>query len=190
MNQAAIWPNLLTFSRVLLVIPFLIYFPDPEMRGLWAVGMLILCELTDAFDGMLARATGAVSNFGKIFDPFSDSVYRLSAFLALLMAGLFPWWAFMALLFRDVAVAYIRVFEATHGNIRAARISGKVKAIVQGGGLILLALIGVYAGELDAGLINTVSWVAIIAIVGVTLWSLVDYAQPLFAAAKGQVDKS
>lgn len=186
MKVALIWPNLLTFSRVLLVIPFVMYFPDPDTRGLWAVGLLVLCELTDAFDGMLARGMGAVTNFGKIFDPFSDSVYRLTAFLALLLSGLFPWWAFLALLFRDVAVAYIRVFEATHGHVRAARASGKIKAIVQGGGLIVLALVGIYGAELGAGTANATSWIVYVAVVGVTLWSLFDYAQPLFAAAKSQ----
>jgi len=184
MNKAVIWPNLLTFSRVLLVIPFIVYFPNPELRGLWAVGLLILCELTDAFDGMLARRIGAVSDFGKIFDPFSDSIYRLTAFLTLLLAGVFPWWAFLALLFRDVAVAYVRVFEATHGNVRAARTSGKIKAIVQGGGLIILTITAIYGGLWNWELVNAVQWLTIIAVVGVTLWSLIDYAQPLFAAAK------
>ena len=33
MKSALIWPNLLTFSRVLLVIPFVMYFPDPATRG-------------------------------------------------------------------------------------------------------------------------------------------------------------
>lgn len=173
-------PNLLTFSRVLIVIPFLIYFPDEETRGLWLIGLLVLCELTDIFDGMLARAMKSVSNFGKIFDPFADSIYRLSAFLALFMAGLFPWYAFMFLVFRDVAVAYIRVFEATHGHVRAARTSGKIKAIVQGVGLIVLALVGIYG----SGLVDTTNQmiinISVTMIVGVTLWSLVDYSQPLF----------
>jgi CDP-diacylglycerol--glycerol-3-phosphate 3-phosphatidyltransferase len=189
MNPALIWPNLLTFSRVLLVIPFIIYFPDPEMRGLWAVGLLILCELTDAFDGMLARGLGAVSNFGKLFDPFSDSVYRLTAFLTLLLAGAFPWWAFLALLFRDVAVSYIRVFEATHGNVRAARLSGKIKAIVQGVGLIVLTVFAIYGAQWDTAMIKPAMLFTYIAIVGVTLWSLFDYAQPLFAAVKAESEK-
>jgi CDP-diacylglycerol--glycerol-3-phosphate 3-phosphatidyltransferase len=190
MNPALLWPNLLTFSRVLLIIPFVMYFPDPATRGLWAVGLLILCELTDALDGFVARRLGAVSNFGKIFDPFSDSIYRLSAFLTLLLAGLFPWWAFLALLFRDVAVAYIRVFEATHGHVRAARLSGKLKAVVQGGGLIALALVGVYGASLGASTSSTISWIAYVAVVGITLWSLFDYAQPLVAAARKHGDKS
>ncbi len=186
MKSALIWPNLLTFSRVLLVIPFVMYFPDPATRGLWAVGLLIVCELTDALDGMLARRLGAVSNFGKIFDPFADSIYRLTAFLTLLMAGLFPWWAFLALLFRDVAVAYVRVFEATHGHVRGARVSGKVKAVIQGGGLILLTALGVYGSQLSATLFSSVLWAVHLAIVGVTVWSLIDYAQPLVAAARAQ----
>ncbi len=174
------WPNLLTFSRVILIVPFLIFYPDEATRGLWLVGLLVLCELTDAFDGMLARGMDAVSDFGKMFDPFADSVYRLSAFLALLLAGVFPWYAFAVLLFRDIAVSYIRVFEASHGHVRAARTSGKIKAIVQGGGLFILALVGIYGGRFDAQTIGYVQNATVLAIIGVTLWSLVDYSQPLF----------
>jgi len=124
----------------------------------------------------------------KIFDPFSDSVYRLSAFLALLLAGLFPWYAFLALLFRDIAVAYIRVFEASHGHVRAARVSGKIKAIVQGAGLILLALLGIYGGQIESSVLPLVQNLTVLAVVGVTLWSLADYARPLFEQRNSPTD--
>lgn len=186
MTNATFWPNLLTSSRLVLVIPFLMFYPDESTRGLWLVGLLVACELTDAFDGMLARGLGDVLDFGKIFDPFADSVYRLSAFLALLLAGLFPLYAFMVLLFRDIAVSHVRVFEAANGHVRAARTSGKIKAVVQGVGLIILALIGIYGGQFEGPVLGYVEGLTVLAIVGITLWSLVDYAQPLFAK-KGAV---
>jgi len=174
------WPNLLTFSRVLIVLPFVVLYPDPATRTIWLVGILLICEATDAFDGMLARGMGAVSNFGKIFDPFSDSIYRLFAFFALHMAGLFPWYALMVLIFRDVAVAYVRVYEATHGRVRAARVSGKIKAIVQGAALIVIATLGAAQLGLSDAVVGGVMQLMIWATIAVTLWSLYDYTQPLW----------
>lgn len=182
--NTSFWPNLLTFSRVLIVLPFVILYPDPATRTIWLVGFLILCELTDAFDGMLARRMGAVSDFGKLFDPFSDSVYRLFAFLALLMSGLFPWYALMVLIFRDVAVAYVRVFEATHGTVRAARVSGKIKAIVQGVALIVIAILGAETFGLSAEIVGGLMQLMIWSTIAVTLWSLYDYTQPLWRASE------
>jgi len=179
-------PNWFTFSRVLIVLPFLVLYPDPASRALWLVALLILCEATDMLDGMVARGLNAVSDFGKLLDPYADSFYRLTAFLTLTLAGVFPVWAFVALMFRDVSVAYIRVFEASHGHVRAARISGKIKAIVQGVGLIGLAIYGVlYPEPLTFGAPIYID-LTIYAVVGVTLWSLYDYAQPLWGKSEGE----
>lgn len=183
MNKS-FWPNLLTFSRVLIVLPFVVLYPDEATRTIWLVAILLLCEATDAFDGMLARGLGAVSDFGKIFDPYSDAVYRLFAFLALLVAGLFPLYALMVLIFRDLAVAYVRVYEATHGTVRAARVSGKIKAIVQGVALIVVAALGAETFGLSAEIVNVIMQVMIWATILVTLWSLYDYTQPLWRASE------
>ena len=174
------WPNFVTFLRVILVIPFIVLYPDDATRGLWLVVILLLCEATDAVDGMVARRLNAVSDFGKIFDPFCDAVYRQIAFLALMMAGVFPWWAFVVLIFRDMSVSYIRVWEASGGHVRAARVSGKIKAIVQGVALIVIAAFGATTFGLNGGLVAIINQLMIWSVVLVTLWSLVDYAQPLY----------
>jgi len=177
-------PNWFTFSRVLIVLPFLVLYPQEP--ALWLVGLLMVCELTDFLDGTVARKLNAVSDFGKLLDPYADSFYRLTAFLALMLTGVFPVYAFLALMFRDISVAYIRVFEASHGHVRAARVSGKIKAIVQGIGLFVIAIYGVYApNDVAYGApiyIDLTVW----AIVGVTLWSLYDYAQPLWGRGNGE----
>ena len=38
------------------------------------VGLLIVSELTDLFDGLLARHLNVSSRFGSLFDPSCDSV--------------------------------------------------------------------------------------------------------------------
>lgn len=52
----------------------------------WACGALCgLAELTDYFDGMVARARQEVSDFGKLADPFCDVIYRITMFLVFLL---------------------------------------------------------------------------------------------------------
>jgi len=52
----------------------------------WACGLLCgAAELTDYFDGMVARARKEVSDFGKLADPFCDVLYRISLFLVFLL---------------------------------------------------------------------------------------------------------
>ena len=52
-----------------IVLPYMLIF------------LLAVSELSDAFDGYLARRYNQVTDFGKILDPMADSIARLSYFL-------------------------------------------------------------------------------------------------------------
>ena len=52
----------------------------------WVCGLLCAAaELTDLFDGKVARARNEVSDFGKLADPFCDVFYRQAVFLLMLL---------------------------------------------------------------------------------------------------------
>ncbi len=153
------------------------------------VGLLILSELTDILDGLLARRLNVSSRFGSLFDPYCDSTSRLIIFFGLASAEICPLWLLLLLALRDISVAYIRIMCILSGKPVAARLSGKTKAWVQGLGAILLAAIFAWA-DLEPGMMRltnfdvpAVGWALkaiILMIAGVTLWSLLDY----FAAAR------
>jgi len=103
------------------------------------VGLLIVCELTDVMDGLLARRLGQSSRFGARFDPYCDSISRLIIFFGLASRGLCPMWLFLVMALRDVSVAYIRIMYILSGKRASARASGKAKAWVQGLGALTLA---------------------------------------------------
>jgi CDP-diacylglycerol--glycerol-3-phosphate 3-phosphatidyltransferase len=146
--------------------------------GVWAVLLIAiaLCsEATDVFDGMLARRTGTANRIGGILDPLCDSLSRLAMYFALALCGLVTIAVPLVMAGRDIVVAYVRIFSALTGGRTSARVSGKVKAIVQGTGAPLLVLIA-WAGptlstEAHAGWLL---WIAA-AVIAVTLWSLADY---------------
>ena len=73
------------FLAPLVVLAYLL-LPVEYFIVFWAVGLLGgIAELTDLFDGKIARARGEVSDFGKLADPFCDVFYRLTVFMIFLL---------------------------------------------------------------------------------------------------------
>ncbi len=135
MNPAMI----LTGSRLITGPLFYLFFlravPSGESINMgWLIAALIaatLLELSDAFDGMVARARNEVTALGKIFDPICDALSRQTMFLAFVMTGLIPVWIFFIFLYRDGLIYLFRIMMANEGTVMAAKWSGKFKAITQ-----------------------------------------------------------
>src|ERR1700722_14837937 len=79
----------LTLSRILLGPIFLIvylYSKDLDISLACLPYVLLflagMSELSDVFDGALARKQNKVTDLGKLLDPMADSIFRLSALLA------------------------------------------------------------------------------------------------------------
>ncbi len=184
-NRQFMYLQILTASRIFIAAILAAVFAAYGVSAWTILVAAILggmAELTDLFDGMMARKYDLTSDFGKFFDPYTDSIARLIMFFALAHVGLVPLWlpVFMAL--RDVSVSYIRLFAMKSNVVMASRLSGKVKAWAQAVGFFLLLLIGLL-GRFDFDVAMLVPYVAMIILL-VTLWSLVDYAGYLFVLVK------
>jgi len=179
-----------TFVRIPLAATAGVLFHRAAPRDAMAVAvvaLLGLCELTDIFDGLLARRLGAESRFGSLFDPYCDSMSRLIIFFGLASRGLCPWWLFLLMALRDVSVAYIRIMYILSGKRAAARLSGKAKAWAQGLGAILLAALWAFAVIPLEDFRFGRTWpptAIVVLIAAITLWSLLDY----FGAAQRRSD--
>ena len=82
-------PLYLTLSRVLLGPVFMavyLYYQEMGIPLVWLpfclIFLAILSELSDLFDGFLARRHNKVTELGKILDPMADSIFRFSVFFA------------------------------------------------------------------------------------------------------------
>lgn len=108
--------------------------------------MAVFFELSDLFDGMIARNFGQVTPLGQLLDPMADSLTRTSIFLVFTQGPVsLPIILPILLIYRDVLVGYLRSLVALNGKALAARRSGKVKAVLQGLTiLVILVLIGLY----------------------------------------------
>lgn len=129
----------LTLSRVILGPLFVLLnlyqskLNITDQKLFWIMLMLLIySELSDIFDGIIARKTNQVSDLGKLLDPMADSIFRLSVFFAFTQTKIGLSLILVLLLFyRDTLVSAIRNLCALNGYALAARTSGKIKAIVQ-----------------------------------------------------------
>ncbi len=140
MSQLA---NILTLSRLVLAPLFIVLFLiNAVWAALAALVLALLFEITDMLDGYVARNIGQVSAFGKLVDPLADRVARFSVFLVLItdesIRGDFWSVPLIAVIFyRDAVVSCLRTFAAYSGVVLSARKSGKIKAVVQGVGIMI-----------------------------------------------------
>ena len=78
-------PNALTVLRLAVVPLFaLLLFSDDGMddgRRAWATLFFALAIITDRYDGMIARRTNQVTEFGKLADPIADKALTGTALL-------------------------------------------------------------------------------------------------------------
>jgi CDP-diacylglycerol--glycerol-3-phosphate 3-phosphatidyltransferase len=174
----------LTLGRLPIAAAFVVaaavFVNDGRISTNHAIVLLALAiaeELTDIFDGWAARRFGTVSKLGGILDPLVDSLSRAAIYFALAHAGWITPIVPLVMVARDIVVAYTRIANASVGAATSARLSGKLKAIIQGGGIPLLIVLAMPATSdaLAGGNIELLRVVSACIIITATVWSLVDY---------------
>ncbi len=134
-------PNKLTVIRVAM-IPFVMALVMIKSDATWldiaAAVIFLAATLTDMFDGMIARRTNQVTNFGKFMDPLADKFLVFGTLFAMLANPDFDAFRFILvisvsiLLFRELAVTSIRLIATkTDGTVIAANMLGKIKTVSQ-----------------------------------------------------------
>ena len=146
-------PNLVTYSRIVLVVIFLgLYIAagswgENNIPMRWAAAVLfIVAASTDKVDGWMARKYNQVTELGKLMDPIADKLLTCATLIVAAVFGeLGPvWlgWIIVALfLLREVGITVMRFFVIdTGGKVIAASQAGKYKTLCQCIGLAMLML--------------------------------------------------
>ncbi len=170
--MTAALPNWLTAARLVAVpIVVALVFVDGGSDGAlrwWALAVFLLAAFTDFLDGYLARRWHVVSSFGKLADPIADKALVLAALAVLAVVDGIPWWPFVVLTVREVAVTVGRLAVASDVVIAASR-GGKVKTVLQ------LAAVTFYLVPGGPTWLDAVAWWSLVAAVVVAVASGVDY---------------
>jgi CDP-diacylglycerol--glycerol-3-phosphate 3-phosphatidyltransferase len=107
---------------------FVVYLFD----GIWTVpalwALFFIAEITDLIDGKVARSRKEVSDFGKLFDPFADTLVWLTFFLCFVTGRILPVIPFLIILYREFGILFLRNLMLRKGVAMGARRGGKIKA--------------------------------------------------------------
>jgi cardiolipin synthase (CMP-forming) len=124
-------PNQITLLR-LIFIPFVIISVfDAHWR--WALGLLIAAALSDALDGLLARALHQQTLLGQFLDPLADKFLLSSLFLVLSFVKKIPWKYAVVVFSRDICLVATAVLLYATMGFRDFRpsIFGKINTACQ-----------------------------------------------------------
>ena len=168
--------TILTLSRIVLAPVFVVFFSiNGTTAAFLALFIAALSELSDLLDGIVARKTGNVTELGKILDPLSDSIARFTVFLCFLKAGIAPIGFVLLIFYRDIIVATIRTYCGLKGIVVSARSSGKIKAIFQASGIIIILCVRFLSLYLDRQEPTGLYLIIMGIVTLVTIWSGIDY---------------
>jgi CDP-diacylglycerol--glycerol-3-phosphate 3-phosphatidyltransferase len=181
----------ITSVRIILAPVFFIIFLFPvlfpsvfESSVLWTIPVLwtvfIISEITDMLDGMAARKRGEVSDFGKLFDPFADTLVQVTYFLCFIIGGILPVFPsvilLLLMLYREFGIQLLRTMMMKRGVAMGARMGGKIKTVayILAGGLSLLS----YTVKLlncDEKLIKLLSMSAVIVFALAVFFAIISF---------------
>lgn len=177
--------NFLTFIRIFISPIFLLIYLQHDafyISNLLLPYVLIFLlgasELSDAFDGYVARKFNQVTDFGKIFDPMADSISRISVFLTFTQPPVnLPLLLVFLFLYRDSVISTLRTVCALKGFALAARQSGKIKAVIQACAAfsVLILMIPHSMGQLSDSSLQLISIGAVGLAAAYTLYSGIEY---------------
>jgi len=143
--------------------------------------LIVAIEVSDMLDGALARKINSTSQFGKVFDPYADSISRLIVYWSLAVLGRCLSFVPLVMAIRDVTVAYSRMVMMRRRMDVSARYTGKLKAVVQGVCALLLMAGPLYwSPQYARAVIITLSS----AVMLVTVASMIDYGMAALKASR------
>lgn len=134
--------NILTLSRIVCGFIFLFLFlyvkflnPSPiKALVIEIISFLIFifAIITDGLDGYYARKINQVTDFGKHFDPLSDSIFFIIVFFTFWIIKLMPIYLLAIIILREGFMhLFLRPYVKKKGSILPASIFGKIKTVFQ-----------------------------------------------------------
>lgn len=176
-------PNKLTLARVFLVPVFMVFaalshYGQPDFNSTWSLmaGLVFaVASFTDFLDGYLARKNHLVTDFGKFADPLADKMLTTAAFLYMLLDGVCHPVVLAVILFREFAVAGVRMVAAAGSKVIAANIWGKVKTVLQMATILFYYFAAAFVSPSSPFSVSLITQILCWAVAAVTLVSGVKY---------------
>jgi len=130
-------PTIITFSRMVIIIPFvMVASRNPFLGAL----LFAVASLTDLLDGYLARRSQQVTKLGILLDPIADKLLVISALIVLVDMAIIPSWIAIVIIAREFIVTGLRVVALSKDLVIPAEMGGKIKVVAQVASILVLLL--------------------------------------------------
>jgi len=134
--------NALTVGRLflsLVMFALMLLFPAGGLLFI-PLGLLVISGVTDVLDGIVARRTNSVTDFGRVADAFIDRVLAGGCYVIFLAWGLVDTWVVLVVVVREFLVGGIRNLADSRGLKFQATVFGKTKFASQYAACIVVIL--------------------------------------------------
>ncbi len=127
-------PNILSISRVLLLVPIIFLFEYSFYLA--SLIIFIIASLTDYLDGYFARKNNLSSNTGALLDLLADKIFvaTLLVWITYNFENIFILISSILIISREISISYLRLFIVSNtkkaDDVRSD-FSGKLKTAVQ-----------------------------------------------------------
>lgn len=129
--------NIITLSRGALIVPILLLLFSGHRTA--ALVLFLFASAGDILDGLVARARGEVTTWGKVLDPLMDKALYLSLLSSLYVFGEISLVALILFLAPQVGMALGALLLRVRDRIvQSAKILGKAAAVLSFGALVFL----------------------------------------------------
>lgn len=117
-------PNILTICRIAL-IPFIIYFSFMNNIKLTII-LILIAEITDFLDGLIARNFHLVSPIGAKLDTIADKLFAGSLIISLIIENKL----FILCLIGEIIITIINILSFAKKQNPATTYIGKIKTTI------------------------------------------------------------
>ena len=166
-------PNILSISRVLLLVPIIFLF-EYEFH-LASLIIFIIASVTDYLDGYFARKNNLSSNTGALLDLLADKIFvaTLLVWITYNFENIFILISSILIISREISISYLRLYIISiTKKVEDVKsdFSGKLKTAVQmiGLGFFLIA-------PLTSNLIFNLSIILILCSALISWYSFIKY---------------
>jgi len=122
-------PNIISLLRIPLSAAACIFVA--MRQPIPACATIFLAVISDFLDGVIARKTNSISDWGKILDPLADKLGLAALVITLAILGAIPLWFVIVVALRDtlIAVGGILITRRT-GTPPSSNIWGKLTSLI------------------------------------------------------------
>jgi len=146
--------NKLTMSRIALTFVFMFFlFSGGIAAKVTAFVVFSIASLTDMLDGLVAKGTKSVTDFGKLMDPIADKILVLAAFVAFVEMKIIPGWMVVVITLREFLITGLRVLALTKGRVISASEGGRHKTVSQFAAIFVILLFVVVREMSEKGIV-------------------------------------